>query len=159
MNETLSAIDWFKVAHVFQALLTPVIGIATVVIGAIALGIQRQQAATNKLQRRLAIFERRMKVFDSTLDFIALVLREARMESLTPLFQLLRNTRERQLLFGTEIGQYIDELYKKGLRLETIDQMNRPEDIPRRTEIVEWFSGQSAVANETFLKYIDFREP
>jgi hypothetical protein len=41
MNGTLRWIDWLKVAQVFQALLTPAIGIATVVIGRIALQIQR----------------------------------------------------------------------------------------------------------------------
>jgi hypothetical protein len=71
MNEAFCSIDWVKVAHVFQALLTPAIGVATVVIGVIAVLIQRQQAATNRLQYRLALFERRMKVFNTTLDFLA----------------------------------------------------------------------------------------
>lgn len=148
-----------------QALLTPVIGIATVVIGVIATKIQRQQAATNRLQYRLALFERRMKVFDATVEFIALVLREARIDTLEPLFNLLRDTRERRMLFGSEIGEYIDELYEKGGQLHVIymaggaARIIRPEDIPEETEIQRWFSGQTAIAQEKFLKYIDFREP
>jgi glutamate dehydrogenase/leucine dehydrogenase len=34
----------------------------------------------------------------------------------------------------------------------------RPEDIEIDTQIIEWFSGQTRVAEQKFLKYIDFRE-
>ena len=58
------------------------------------------------------------------------------------------DTREDHLLFGAEIGEYIDELFKKGSRLVTIYHMSgpqhtiRPEDRQVNIEIVEWFSGQ-----------------
>jgi hypothetical protein len=165
MNSALCSVDWIKVAHVLQALLTPAIGIATVVIAVIATKIQRQQAATNRLHYRLALFERRMKVFDATLEFIGLVLREARIDTMEPLFNLIRGTREHRMLFGSEIGEYIDELYAKGGRLHVIDMAGGPEriiraeDIPEETAINLWFNGQTAIAQEKFLKYIDFREP
>ena len=104
MNAAFCSIDWAKVAHVLQALLTPAIGIATVLIGAIAIQIQRQQAATNRLQYRLALFERRMKVFDAKLEFIELVLRKARIETPEPLNNLTRDTREQGLLFELKSG-------------------------------------------------------
>jgi len=165
MNAALCSIGWVKVAQVLQALLTPVIGVATVVIGVIATKIQRQQAATNRLQYRLALFERRIKTFDATLEFIGLVLREARINTLEPLSDLIRGTREHRMLFSSEIGEYIDELYKKGVRLHTIDVAGgaegiiRPQDVQEEAEINRWFGGQTAVAQEKFLKYIDFREP
>jgi hypothetical protein len=169
MNETLCSIDWVKAAKVVQALATPAIAIWIAILSSRIqrqqVKTQQQQADTHHLQYRLALIERRMKVFEATLDFIAMVVREARVQTLEPCFKLLRETREHNLLFGPEIGEYINELYKKGVRLEIIFQMGqphgimRPEDIALNTEILEWFSGQFRVAEQKFLKYIDFREP
>ncbi len=106
-----------------------------------------------------------MKIFNVTQDFIALVNRDAIVEEMKPLSQLLRDTREHHLLFGSEIGEYLEELYKKGVRLHTIHQKSGPQrilqpaDIPVQIEIVEWFSAQHRAADQKFLKYIDFREP
>jgi hypothetical protein len=106
-----------------------------------------------------------MKVFDAVAEFIGLVLREARIETVEPLFRLMRETRESHMLFGSEIGEYIDELFEKGNRLHAIaaarrpDQAIRPEDVQPGHEINVWFSGQTAVAKEKFLKYLDFRQP
>lgn len=160
---------WVKAAQIAQGFSTPVIA---VLLGIFTIRFQRRQARTQerqtetqRLQHRLALLERRMKVFNATLDFIVPVLREARMESMEPAFKLLRETREHHLLFGDEIGEYIKELYEKGVRLHTIHQMSKPhnvmrqEDIPVHTEIAKWFSGQTRVAEQMFLKYIDFREP
>jgi hypothetical protein len=147
----LCSIDW-KVVRVLSALLTPTIGVITAYIAV-------QQYKTNRRQHRLALFEKRMKVFDSTMNFIAAVLRDANVE-LEQLFRLMRETREHELLFGPEIGQYInDELYKKGLELHTRRAVGGQENIERGTALSEWFSGQSRVATAKFLKYIDFREP
>jgi len=160
---------WVKVAQITQSLLTPVIAI---LIGVITLRIQRQlvntqqqQAETSRLQHRLALMDRRMKVFAATQELIGIVFREARIEKLEPLFQFARDTREHHMLFGAEIGEYMDELYRKGLRLHTIyaasgpQHVIRQQDIPVDLEIVEWFSRQTLVAKDKFLKYLDFREP
>jgi hypothetical protein len=169
MNETLCSIDWVKVAKLVQALATPAIAIWIAVLSSRIqrrqVKTQQEQAETHHLQYRLGLIERRMKVFNSRLDFIALVSREGRIETLESLFKLLRDTREHHPLFGPEIGEYITELYKKGVRLQIIFQMSqpqgvtRPEDIAAYTETIEWFTGQFRVAEEKFLKYIDFREP
>jgi K+-sensing histidine kinase KdpD len=99
---------WVKVAQIVTALLTPAIavwiGILSSRIQHQQSTIQKQQANTSHLQFRLALMERRMKVFNATQEFIALVLREAKIETLEPLFTLLRETRESQFLFGSEIS-------------------------------------------------------
>lgn len=153
-----TTVTWDEVATFLQALLTPAIGVATVAIGVIALRIHRQQAITNRLQFRLALFERRMKVFDATMDLIAAVLRDARVD-LPRAFQFLRETREHELLFGPDVKEFIEELYHKAVDLHTIDATANPDDIPKTTEILNWFAGRSDAARRTFLRYIDFREP
>jgi hypothetical protein len=163
---------WLKVAQVLQALLAPVVAIATVVIGilavkiqrvavqaqALAVEIQRQQATTNHRQFRLALFEKRMKVFNSTMELIGLVLRDPNID-LRRLFQFLSETCEVDLLFGPEVKEYINDVYRKGLELHTRYAVGGREDIEKATAVLEWFNGQSAEATKRFLKYLDFREP
>lgn len=162
MKQLLHSIDWVAVAKVIASLLTPAIAIW---IGIVTSRIQRQQAKTQRQQYRFGLIDRRMQVFDATAEFIALILREAKVETYEPLFKLLRETREHHLLFGTEIGAYIDELYGKGVRLHSIwmaagpQHVIRCEDIEEETQINQWFSGQVDAARVKFLKYLDFREP
>jgi hypothetical protein len=100
-----------------------------------------------------------MKVFNAVQELIALILQEARLTSFEPFLKLLRETRESHFLFGSEVGDYIDDLYDRGNRLRAIHaaargDVLRPEDIPEETEINMWFSGQTAIARAKFLKYM-----
>ena len=77
------------------------------------------------------------------------------------LYKLIRETREHKLLFGSEIGEYTDQIYNKGVDLELIEATRdnpKPEDFAKRTELVEWFVQQSRLAPSLFLKYLDFRQ-
>jgi hypothetical protein len=156
------AVDLIGAANLIQSLLalavTVALGLVTVRIQRQQASIARQQAETNRLQYRLALLERRMKVFDATAKLLGIILRDARIE-LDQLFEFLRETRERELLFGAEIKDYLDELYSKGVELRTRDEVRRPEDFTRNTELLTWFAGQHTVATQKFLKYLDFREP
>ena len=166
---THSIDSWVKVAQIAQGFSTPVIALLvafiTFLIQRRQTKTQERQAETQRLQHRLALMDRRLKVFNAAQEFIALVLQEARLTSLEPLFKLTRETREHHFLFGAEIGEYIDELYSKGNKLRQFHAATRgtdvlrPEDIEPETEINMWFSGQIGVAEQKFLKYIDFREP
>jgi hypothetical protein len=151
VNGTLCTVDWERLVRVLAALLTPAIGVVTTYIAI-------QQYKTNRRQHRLALFEKRMAVFDSTMNLIAAVLRAGRVE-LDQLFTLLRETRDHELLFGPEIGEFIMEVYRTGLELNTRDAVGGQESVARRTELLNWFGGRSAVAREKFLKYLDFRKP
>jgi hypothetical protein len=160
---------WVKLAQTVQGFSTPVIA---VLLGVITVLIQRRQAKTHErqaqtqhLQHSLALLDRRMKVFNATQEFITLVLRGARMDKLEPLFQFAHDTREHHLLFGSEVGAYLDKLCRRGAELNEIHELSQPdnivppEQIDRKARLVEWFSYQPAKAKDVFLKYIDFREP
>jgi hypothetical protein len=144
---------WDSIVRLLYALLTPAIAI-------IAVYIAYQQHVTNRRQHRLALFERRMKVFDSTMNLIASILQDASVK-LDQLFQFLRETRDHEFLFGPEISQYIDDLYRNGVQLRASGALlqRNPEEIRRNTDLLNWFSGQSAIAREKFLKYLDFTKP
>jgi hypothetical protein len=112
----------------------------------------------DRLQYRLSLFERRLKIFDATTKLFGEITREARVD-LGQLFTFLRETRECELLFGHEIKEYLDEVYKKGVDLHTRRPDGRPEDIEPETQLLIWFADQFPVATQKFLKYLDFREP
>jgi hypothetical protein len=169
MGSAGHSIDWLRIAQIVQGFSAPAIaiaiGIATFFIQRRQIRTQEQQAATSRAQHRLALMPHRMKVFNTTTEFIAAVLQKGKADSFQMLFDFMRATREHDLLFGPEIGEHIEELYKKGVRLETIYSMRgpqgniRPEDVNLNCEILTWFSEQIRVAEKNFLKYLDFREP
>ena len=159
-----SAVDIFKIASVVQSIL----GLAiTVALGAVTLRIQRQQAAiaqqqaaTNRLQYRLALFDRRMKIVDATTKLFGEISCEGKVDN-AQLFTFLQDTRERGLLFDGEIGEYLDEIYKKGVNLHVLGERleRHPELVEPESELLMWFVNQPPVATQKFLKYLDFREP
>lgn len=139
----------------------------TVALGVITLRIQRQQtaiaqqqAATNRLEYRLSLFERRMRIFDATTKLFGEIGRDAKVDY-AQLFTFVRDTRERDLLFGEEIKEYLDEIYKKGVDLHVYGQRleRQPEFIDPESELLIWFTNQFPIATQKFLKYLDFREP
>ncbi len=127
----------------------------------IAIYIAYQQYLVNHRQHRLALFQKRMEVFNSTMKMIAAVVQVARVD-LNQLFTFLQETREHEFLFGPEIGEYINDVYSKGVELHARYHgiaTGRQIDIEKSTELLKWFSGQSAIARNKFLKYVDFRKP
>jgi hypothetical protein len=133
-------------------------GLLTLLIAGIVAYIAWQQYQVNHRQHRLALFKHRIQVFNATMALIATVLQQPQVEY-DRLFAFVRETREHEFLFGPEIGEYINDLFKKGAelhaRLMVADQTN----FEKRTELLEWFAGQSKTAGEKFRKYLDFRKP
>jgi hypothetical protein len=155
--------NWAK--SLLQALLTPAIAVATYFLSRAAVGIQRrqakiaeQQAETNKLQYRLALFDRRMKVFDATTALFTEILKDAKVD-LPQLYNFYGKAREHELLFGLEVKTYPDEVFRKGLELRTIGVTRKPEDSQKEFDLLNWFDDQRKGVTEVFLKYLDFRKP
>lgn len=85
-----------------------------VVIAGIVAYIAWQQFAVNRRQHRLALFEKRLVVFNSTMKMISSVVQAANAD-LTQCFQFIRDTRDHEFLFGSEIGEFINEVYRKAV--------------------------------------------
>ena len=79
---------------------------------------------------------------------------------------LMRNTRENEFLFGVEVKNFIDQLFKKGLELERTNVMLEKEfDDTKRNNLIEkqrlvfdWFEAQFKVASDLFGKYLKVNE-
>lgn len=151
VGQIVHQIDWEKVVRVFSALLTPVIAGVTVYIA-------WQQHRINRNQYRLALFDRRHKIFDATTEFIVVVLRAAR-ATVNDLSALVQGTRGHEFLFDSDVSDYINQLYGKGAELLGLEGAP-PEDAPKqRTAILLWFGGQNQEATKKFGKYMAFKEP
>jgi len=91
------------------------------------------------------------------MNMIAAVVQSAN-PTLEQCFQFIKETRDREFLFGPEVGNFIDEVYLKATALHThiLAGLN---DAAQQTEIMTWFIGRMAEARKIFLPYLDFRKP
>jgi hypothetical protein len=114
-------VDWEQIVRVFSALLTPVIALLATYIG-------WQQHKTNRNQFRLALLDKRIKVFTAAGELIATVLRDAKIAS-EGLANFLWETKESEFLFGPDITAYLHELYGKAADIcafeGSVDQESR----------------------------------
>lgn len=157
-----------------QSLLPLLLGLATIGIGYLTVHIQRQQARTSRLQAaiarqqantnrqqyRLTLFEKRYAVFQATMALIGDVMRDGDIHDVQRLFQFTRDTSQHVFLFGSEIKEYLDEIYKKGVDVHTQGQLPEGQADPQQwTNLMQWFTNQIEIATEKFGKYMDFTKP
>src|SRR3954465_4652045 len=104
------SIPWAKIGTITQTALT-------LLIAVIAVLIQRQQAETNRRQYRLALFEKRMKVYNETVEYVRDVVRDPDKLGVSRLLTFAYDTHQHEFLFGQDIKDFLDELFKKGNEL------------------------------------------
>ena len=98
-----SVVDWLV------ALLTPV-------IAAIAVYIAYQQWRTNRRKLALDLYDRRLRIYQATVEYISAVLSNLH-PTLEVILKFRRSTAEVDFLFGQDIKKYLDELFEHGLAL------------------------------------------
>jgi hypothetical protein len=126
-------------------------------IGVVTAYIAWQQHKTNKNQFRLALFERRLKVFNASAQLIVTVLRRARVET-DDLVKFQQETRESDFLFGPDIASYLDFLYRKAVDVGGSEDAIDEETKNQRLAARKWFTGRTDELKEKFGKYMAFRE-
>lgn len=146
----VGSIDWPHVGRVLSASIAP---LAAVIVTYIAVA----QYFINRRQYRLALFEKRMAVFNSTMNMIASVMRSAN-PSLDECMQFIRDTRDHELLFGSEVGDFINEVFRRATLFEA-QIAAESHTAAQRIETMQQFANQMGEARKIFLKYLDFRRP
>jgi hypothetical protein len=144
------SIDWPHVGRFLSALIAPVsAGIVTYIAWA--------QFQINRRQYRLALFEKRIAVFNSTMNMLSSVTKFAD-PSMDECMKFLRDTRGVELLFGSEVQKFVEEVYRKAvaLRIHLDDGTHASNE---QSETAKWCAEQMGEARKIFLKYLDFREP
>ena len=107
----LSLAVWY-----FQGLLTPV-------IAGIAIYIAWQQWKTNRQKLKLDLYDRRLKVFERVREILAMMYTTVSDDK--RLFELLSGTRDAEFLFGVEIKDYIEEVYRRASTLSATNKQLR----------------------------------
>jgi hypothetical protein len=148
-------LGWEEVVKILSALVTVFSALLTPIIGAIAVNIAYQQHVTNRRQLRLSLFERRLKVFDSSSELIGTVLGRGKVGN-DDLFKFLRETRENEFLFGPDIAAYLHELYGKASDVYALEGATDEEPKKQRVATLLWFSGQGDKVKKKFGKYMAF---
>ena len=142
---------------ILQGLLTPVIGLT-------ALYIAWQQWKTNEFKLKLERYERRLRIYQEIVAILAQVQQQFKPE-IGDLQKFLSATAEADFLFGPEIAEYRDEIFKRAVALWTANFEYRDftQPVPpgydhnrvvgEMTEQHDWFVGQFAAAKQKFQKY------
>jgi hypothetical protein len=150
MGHFACTIDWQKLVSVLSALLTPVIAITTATIAV-------QQYLLNRNQFRLALLDRRLKVFEATIELIATVLRTSTVAQ-TDLTKFLVGTSERGFLFGKDVATFLDSVYDNAVVLNSIGHPVPQQQVQQWQTAATWFGGKTEECRIVFAKYVAFRD-
>jgi hypothetical protein len=136
-----------------KALLTPVIAI---VAGYIAW----QQLKTNRRKLKLDLFEKRYAVFEKIGEFIGSILTSGKVGSGKDM-QFLVDTKAVGLLFSEDISTFVSEIYRKAVRLHTLDAElegtqgpQRISNIEAQREIKDWYGEALEGLEARFREYL-----
>ncbi|HYC47398.1 MAG TPA: hypothetical protein VED01_18135 [Burkholderiales bacterium] len=148
-----------EIVQISQALLTPLIAI-------VATYIAWQQWRTNQPKLILDRYDRRLRIYEEVKRILSIILRDAK-ASTDDLLKFRTSVSEADFLFGPEIPEYIDEIYRHGVALWRWSQeyrdyrQEKPEGYDHNKVVDEmhkelkWLTEQFEPAKQKFKKYLD----
>jgi len=148
---------WSSVIAVFQGLLAPVIAV-------IATYIAWQQWKANAQKLKLDLYQQRFRVFEAVRDILGMMYTTVSDDK--KLFELLSKTRGAEFLFGSEIKDYVENVYQHALqlsdthkRLDAILQTAPPEVRKPLADAeqaeVAWAFAETREIADKFNKYLN----
>ena len=151
----------------FKTIIEISAGLLTPVIAIIAIYIACQQHKTNRDQLKSSLYNRRLKVFLALTDFIGEISAMGDCDN-KRINQYYFETRESVFLFGKDINDYLEEIYKKGdelhcwenkiKQIERFSDEKKTEILEKRGEVFHWLTRQIYDATPKFEKYLKFEE-
>ncbi len=148
-----------QIINVFSALLTPLIAL-------MATYIAFQQWKTNQLKLKLETYDRRLRVYEEVKKILIIILRDANV-SYDDLIKFRTSVSEADFLFGSEIPEYIEEIYQRGVKLsywvgEYRDYTQAKHEgydhqkvVSEKHKELKWLTEQFEPAKQKFKKYLD----
>ncbi|WP_395023243.1 hypothetical protein [Dongia sp.] len=141
-------------------------GLMTPLIATIGAYIAYQQWQTNHQKLQFDRYARRLQVYEHVRSILGVVGRDAAVD-FQEILAFRRAVSEADFLFGPEIIEYIDEIYRHGVKLGTLKSERMGAHDARRTNFdfeknahehdaeVRWFLAQFDVARERFGTYMN----
>jgi len=133
----------------------------TAFVALIAVYIAYQQWRTNRFQLRHALFDRRFEIYKAVQRYLSDIMTHAKLndEGIPPLLDAYQRAK---FLFGSDIPEYIDVIYKRSLNMQLYEnQYAEPLASDRRSELVKkkheeltWLCNQLPVLAEKFGPYM-----
>lgn len=150
--------DVSQAIDVSKALLTPAIAV-------VATYVAWQQWRTNRQKLALDLYDRRIHTYEQVKKILSIIMREAH-ATYDELLAFRSATSDADFLFGPEIPKYLDEIYQRGVRLESWHKQYRDATQPKpvgydHNRVVEgehaeleWLTVQFEPARDKFRKYL-----
>lgn len=137
-----------------SALLSPLVAV-------IAATILYWQFRLEKRRFRMDLYDKRYPVYSATMQFLSSIAQDATV-SQEELFKFLRNSKDKDLLFGNDVQEYLEKLYKKGVRLNYLKKKlehepvgeKRTKLVEEESDLVEWFISQFEESKTLFGVYL-----
>lgn len=148
-----------QVIEVSKGLLTPLIAV-------VATYIAWQQWKTTQQKLILDRYDRRLRVYEEVRKILSIIFRDAK-ASYDDLLKFRTAVSEADFLFGPEIPEYIDEIYKRGVKLQYWSgeyrdyTQEQPEGYDHKKVVdgmhaeLTWLTEQFDPAKKKFKKYLD----
>ncbi|VGO20979.1 hypothetical protein [Pontiella sulfatireligans] len=139
-------------------------GIATLVATIVAwIGYQQHKLAKEKF--KLDLFEKRFSVYKGVQEFLIIILQEGAFE-FKQLATFNAKTQDGTFLFGSDIPDYINRIYKDALRMRTVNV--RLEHLPvgdernllceEESQLLEELAERLSSLPEIFAPYLRFEK-
>jgi hypothetical protein len=145
-----------ETVQILSAALAP-----TTAIVAVSLAFSQYRLERAKFRHQL--YERRLAIYTSTAKLLATIMSTAKAE-LKDLFEFTRETNQSYFLFGADISDYLDEIYRQGVTLRSQNQKMdnsifpteeaRARVIDQNDALLKWFADQLSVSRKKFAPYI-----
>jgi len=134
---------------VLQALLTPTIAVA-------ALGIAGLQLRLNQLKLKHDLFDRRVKILETTRDFVSHVIATGDVDR-DELVKYRMGIINCRALFPPDISEYLWNLWKEGNALRLLETQVRSAPSPS-TELMDKIDARAAVFQDALVSDDNFSE-
>jgi len=143
--------DWIEL---LSALLIPILVVVATIIAI-------QQWRINQKRLKHELFDRRYEVYQSITEFIAKILTTGKVESNSSI-RLLADTKKVYFLFDKDTHDFIMQLYRKSIDLDTLDTIlevttekdKREKNLKNQGELKDWFSKQLKIVEKRFEKFL-----
>lgn len=128
------------------------LGIITTIIAVIGAYIAYQQQKINKHKLRLDLYDRRLNIYRSIMNFISTVTQDGEV-NIEDIIKYKVLTSDAEFLFDKEVKEMINEIYNNALKFRKKNIKNMDD-----TDLLAWFTEQYDTVNEIFQKYLSFKE-